>query len=167
MNDRKRAPMTLDEIYDAYGDALFRYLTLKLGSAQDAEDALQETFVRLARYGDRRRFLRDPKAFAFRCAFNEAHRHWKKRLRRRDREAAFRPELASVLFRGPNEAAEIRLGEALAGLSPEQREAIVLKEFEGLTFKAIGSACGVSTFTAASRYRYGLARLRKFFGEER
>jgi RNA polymerase sigma-70 factor (ECF subfamily) len=158
-------PMKLDELYDLYGDALYRYLTLRLGSAQDAEDVLQETFVRLARYGDRRRFIREPKAFAFRCAHNEANRFWKKRLRHRNEEAAFRPELASRLFRGPDEASEVRLGEALAELSAEQREAVVLKEFESLTFRAIGAVCRVSTNTAASRYRYGMARLRAFFGE--
>lgn len=159
--------MTLDEIYDAWGDALFRYLTLKLGSTQDAEDALQETFVRLARYAGRRRLVRDPQAFAFRCAHNEANRFWKRKLGRRDREAAFRPALASLIVQGPDLPSEIRLGQALAGLSPEQREAVVLKELEGLTFKAIGSACGVSTFTAASRHRYGMARLREYFGEKR
>ncbi len=159
--------MQLDELYDAYGDALYRYLTLKLGSAQDAEDILQETFVRLARYADRRRFIQDPKAFVFRCAHNEANRFWKKRLRRRGEETAFRPELAPLLFQGPDRASEIRLGEALAGLSAEQREAVVLKEWEGLTFRGIGSACGISTYTAASRYRYGLARLRAFFGEKK
>ncbi len=159
--------MKLDELYDAYGDALYRYLTLKMGSIQEAEDVLQETFVRLARYLGRRRFIRDPKAFAFRCAHNEANRFWKKRLRRRGEETAFRPELASLLFQGPDEASEIRLGEALAGLSAEQREAVILKEWEGLTFRAIGSACGVSTHTAASRYRYGLLRLRAFFGEKK
>ncbi len=157
--------MKLDEIYDLYGDALYRYLALRLGSGQDAEDVLQETFVRLARYADRRLFIRDPRAFAFCCAHNEANRFWKKRLRLRDKEASFRPELVSRLFHGPDEASEVRLGEALAGLSAEQREAVVLKEFESLTFKAIGAVCRVSTNTAASRYRYGMARLRAFFGE--
>jgi RNA polymerase sigma-70 factor, ECF subfamily len=165
VNEQK--PMQLDELYDAYGDALYRYLTLKLGSAQDAEDVLQETFVRLARYGDRRRFIRDPKAFAFRCAHNEAHRFWKKRLRRRAEEAIFRPDLVGLLYHGENEASEIRLGKALAGLSAEQREVIHLRDFEGLTFRAIGSACGVSTHTAASRHRYGMDRLRAYFGEKK
>ena len=159
--------MKLDELYDANGDALFRYLTLKLGSAHDAEDVLQETFVRLARYVGRRRFIRDPKAFAFRCAHNEASRFWKRRLRRRDEENAFRPDLASLIFQGPSEASEIRLGESLAALSAELREVILLKDFEGLTFRAIGLACGVSTHTAASRHRYGMARLREFFGEKK
>ena len=159
--------MQLDELYDAYGDVLYRYLTLKLGSAHDAEDVLQETFVRLARYVGRRRFIRDPKAFAFRCAHNEASRFWKKRLLRRDEEMAFRPELASMLFQGPDKPSEIRLGDALAALSAEQREVILLKDFEGLTFRDIGSACGISTHTAASRHRYGMARLREFFGEKK
>jgi RNA polymerase sigma-70 factor (ECF subfamily) len=159
--------MKLDEIYDEWGEALFRYLTLKLGSTQDAEDVLQETFVRLARCADRRRLLRDPQAFVFHCAHNEANRFWKRKLGRRDLEAAFRPDLASAIVQGLDLPSEIRLGQALAGLSSEQREAVVLKELEGLIFKSIGSACGVSTFTAASRHRYGMARLRKFFGEER
>jgi RNA polymerase sigma-70 factor (ECF subfamily) len=165
MNARKT--MKLDDLYDAHGDALYRYLTLKLGSSHDAEDVLQETFVRLARYAGRRQFIRDPKAFVFRCAHNEASRFWKKKLRRRDEKIAFRPDLASLIFQGPDQASEIRLGEALAALSAEQREVILLKDFEGLTFRGIGSACGVSTHTAASRYRYGLARLRAFFGEKK
>ncbi len=84
-------PMKLDELYDAYGDALYRYLTLKLGSAQDAEDVLQETFVRLARYGDRRRFIRDPKAFAFRCAHNEASRVLEKEAATTKRRSGISP----------------------------------------------------------------------------
>ncbi len=120
--------MKLDEIYDEWGEALFRYLTLKLGSAQDAEDVLQETFVRLARYADRRRLLRDPQAFVFHCAHNEANRFWKRKLGRRDLEAAFRPDLASAIVQGLDLPSEIRLGQALAGLSSEQREAVVLKE---------------------------------------
>ena len=65
LNDRKA--MKPDELFDAYGDALYRSLTLKRGSAHDAEDVLRKTFVRLARYGERRRLLQDPKAFVFRC----------------------------------------------------------------------------------------------------
>ena len=73
----------------------------------------------------------------------------------------------SVMEAIPDEASEIRLGEALAALSAEQREVILLKDFEGLTFRAIGSACGVSTHTAASRHRYAMDRLRSFFGEKK
>jgi RNA polymerase sigma-70 factor (ECF subfamily) len=156
--------MNLEEAYDLYGDPLYRYLTVVLGSAEDAEDVLQETFCRFARYSARWRLVRDPRAFAFRCARNEAHRFLEKRISERAGARAFRPELVSTILRGPDPAAEVRLGEALAGLPEEQREAVLLKEFEGMTFRAVGSVCGISTNTAASRYRYGIKRLRAFFG---
>jgi RNA polymerase sigma-70 factor (ECF subfamily) len=158
--------MKLEELYDLYGDAIYRYLTAVLGSAEDAEDVLQETFCRLSRYAVRWALVRDRKAFAFRCARNEAHRFLKRKISDRTGLTAFRPELVSAFLRGPDASAEARMGEALAGLPAEQREAVVLKEFEGLTFRAIGSVCGVSTNTAASRYRYGMDRLRAFFGEK-
>jgi len=46
-------------------------------------------------------------------------------------------------------------------LPTEQKEVVFLKVFEGLTFKEIGSACGISANTAASRYRYGIEKLRE------
>ncbi len=158
--------MKLEDVYALYGDPLYRYLTAVLGSAEDAEDVLQETFCRFARYSARWRLARDPRAFAFRCARNEAHRFLKKKVSERAGAVKFRPEVVPRILRGPDPAAEVRLGEALSGLPEEQREAVLLKEFEGLTFRAIGSVCGISTNTAASRYRYGMDRLRAFFGEK-
>jgi len=42
--------LNIEELYDRQGEALFRYLVFRLGSAEDAEDALQEAFCRFARY---------------------------------------------------------------------------------------------------------------------
>jgi RNA polymerase sigma-70 factor (ECF subfamily) len=53
---------------------------------------------------------------------------------------------------------------AAEGLPPEQKEAVFLKVCDGLTFKEIASACGVSANTAASRYRYGIEKLREAAG---
>jgi len=107
--------MKLEEAFDLYGDTLYRYLTVVLGSTQDAEDVLQETFCRFARYSARWKLVRDPKAFAFRCARNEAHRFLEKKISDRTGVRAFRPELVSAILRGPDPAAETKLGEALAG----------------------------------------------------
>ncbi len=49
---------------------------------------------------------------------------------------------------------------ALAALPREQREVIVLKIWNGLTFEAIGRLFEVSPNTVAGRYRYGLNKLR-------
>jgi RNA polymerase sigma-70 factor (ECF subfamily) len=58
----------------------------------------------------------------------------------------------------------IDIARALDGLVEAQREAIVLHLIEGFSFREIGHATGVSLFTAAARYRLGLARLRKNLG---
>jgi predicted RNA polymerase sigma factor len=66
--------MKLDELYDRYGERMCRYLALRLGSPEDAEDVLQEAFCRLARYSARWALVRNPKAFVFRVLRNEANR---------------------------------------------------------------------------------------------
>ena len=50
---------------------------------------------------------------------------------------------------------------AIAQLSPERYEVVSLKLYQELTFAEIGEVLGVSPNTAASRYRYALADLRK------
>jgi RNA polymerase sigma-70 factor (ECF subfamily) len=52
------------------------------------------------------------------------------------------------------------LSDALRDLPNEQRAVVHLKLWEGLTFDAIAEALGIPPNTAASRYRYGLDKLR-------
>ncbi len=53
------------------------------------------------------------------------------------------------------------LQSAMAELPPEQRQVITLKIWGEMTFVEIGEALAIPANTAASRYRYGLAELRK------
>jgi RNA polymerase sigma-70 factor (ECF subfamily) len=154
--------MDLEELYDRFGDRAFHYLYIKLGSAGDAEDVLQEVFYRLARYSIRLKFIRRPAAFVFQIARNEANRFLKKKIHEK-KSCQRNAELCEIIrtsISGPDEESVQILSASLAKLPEEQREIIILKFFEGLTFKEIASACGLSINTAASRYRYGLAKLR-------
>jgi RNA polymerase sigma-70 factor (ECF subfamily) len=60
-----------------------------------------------------------------------------------------------------------RLSALLRALPAVQREALYLRHWAGLTFAEIGRATGVPTFTAVSRCRLGLARLRWRLRRER
>ena len=55
---------------------------------------------------------------------------------------------------------------ALASLPAEQREIVILKLYHGMTFEEIGALVEISPNTAASRYRYGLEKLRKGFSKQ-
>ena len=157
----------LEELYDAHGARVFRYLVVRLGSVADAEDVLQETFCRFARYTIRWKGVRNPKMFVLRVARNEANRFLRRRIRRARGEAD-NPGGGEGGFAAAYEAPEEETGslvlKRLDELPEEQREAIHLKVFEGLTFREIADVCGVSGNTAAGRYRYGIVRLRKMMG---
>jgi RNA polymerase sigma-70 factor (ECF subfamily) len=54
-----------------------------------------------------------------------------------------------------------RASRLVAGLPASQRTVIYLRHFASLTFAEIGRVVGVPKFTAASRYRNGIAKLRR------
>jgi len=97
-------------------------------------------------------------------ARNEANRFLK-----RKHQNQINPENAPALARVindslvtdcPDPSDKESLSLALARLPEEQREVIVLRFFEELTLKEIAAVCGLSLNTVASRYRYGLSKLK-------
>lgn len=156
--------MNLEELYGRHGESLYRYLVFRLGSAEDAEDVLQETFCRFSRYVLRWRLVRDPQAFVFRVARNEANRFLRRKLGRREGEKMILSGAAggfTAAFIAPEDQSLAALLRLADNLPAEQKEVVFLKVFDGMTFKEIGSVCGVSSNTAASRYRYGIEKLRE------
>jgi RNA polymerase sigma-70 factor (ECF subfamily) len=134
----------------------------------DAEDVVQEAFVRF--WANRGR-AEDPVAYLFACV-RSAALDWRRGGRRRDRRehAAARPEAPDdrPMFAGDLEREERRAAveAALAKLPGPQREVLVMKVWAKLTFPQIAAALAIPPDTAASRYRYALARLREQLAEE-
>jgi RNA polymerase sigma-70 factor (ECF subfamily) len=162
--EEKRRLLKLEELYERHGQSLYRYLVFRLGSAEDAEDVLQETFCRFARYGLRWKFVRDPQTFVFRVARNETNRFLRRKLGRRAGEAMIMTGAAggfTAAFTAPDDQTLVALLRSADDLPAEQKEAVFLKVFDGLTFNEIGSVCGIPANTAASRYRYGIEKLRE------
>jgi RNA polymerase sigma-70 factor, ECF subfamily len=71
-------------------------------------------------------------------------------------------DAASAWFSPPDRdyAGEQNLRRALSELPDDQREVVVMHVWGELTFSEIAELLGVSSNTAASRYRYALAKLR-------
>jgi RNA polymerase sigma-70 factor (ECF subfamily) len=155
--------MHLEKILDSLGDKLFNYLTIKLSSSLDAEDVLQEVCFRLVRYKVRFRLIRNPSAYVFRIARNEAIRFLKNRKRNPDRYHSVE-ESAKIIrdnLIGIEKEVINQVAEALTLIPEDQREVIILRFFEELTLREIATVCGVSINTAASRFRYGMQKLRQ------
>ena len=146
-------------LYDSWGASIYHYTLTLTQSESDAEDVVQNTFERLIRFRHRLGRVSDPRSYVFRVARNEAMRFLRRRQRLRTvikaAEAAFDvPEAHAARI------ALLALRDALELLPGKQREVIILKTYEGLTFREIGKVLRISRHTAASRYRYGLEKLR-------
>jgi len=154
--------MKLDELYDRYGERMYHYLSLRLSSAEDAEDVLQEAFCRLARYSVRWAFIRNPRAFIFKVLRNESNRYLAGRIRQRAGKL-MNPERqiqTVAVIEAPDGSPSAMVSAALARLPDKQKDIVILKVFQGFTFKEIAGICGLSVNTAASRYRYAIEKLR-------
>jgi RNA polymerase sigma-70 factor (ECF subfamily) len=120
----------------------------------EAEDVLQESFLSLLQLERR---PDEPEHYALRTFRNRALNYRRSCWRRWTREL----ESWRWFERETDESdAERQAMKALAALPREQREVIVLKIWNGLTFEAIGRLFELSPNTVAGRYRYGLNKLR-------
>jgi RNA polymerase sigma-70 factor (ECF subfamily) len=158
------AESDLQRLYDEHAQALFAFLLNFTRSEEDTRDLLQEIFIRLARQPGLLRGARDQRAFLIRLAHNGAIDLMRRRGTRQKYHEQLAEETPSIFAAGENpDAAAFResLSRALAELPPEQRAVVHLKLWENLTFEQIAEALDVSPNTAASRYRYGIDKLRE------
>lgn len=155
----------LDMIWTAYASDMLGYLVGMLCSRHDAEDALQEVFVTVARKRATVAGARHLKSYLFRLARNTALNRIKKSKRRQEREEKATEWL--ILDSGSEQGDERthRLGAALAALPEKQRTVVVLKFFRDKTFREVGELLDISENTAASRYRYAMTKLKDFIQE--
>jgi RNA polymerase sigma-70 factor (ECF subfamily) len=156
-------PTDLERLYDEHASALFAFLLNFTRNETDTRDLLQEVFVKLARQPRLLHGVRDERSFLLRLAHNAAIDG----MRRRDTRERNYDQLAGespCVFPPSNdvdeEAFRQALHDALGDLPADQRAVIHLKLWEGLTFEAIAELLELPPNTAASRYRYGLDKLR-------
>lgn len=156
-------PPDLERLYDDHAQALFAFLLSLTRDETDTRDVLQEIFVKLARQPGLLRSVRDERAFLIRLAHNATIDLIRRRGARSKHHEQFGAEAINLFARtsDPDEQSfRSALTETLAELPPDQRAVVHLKLWEGLTFEQIATALDVPLNTAASRYRYGLDKLR-------
>jgi RNA polymerase sigma-70 factor (ECF subfamily) len=158
-------PAAVELLWNRYAKDLFAYLQAVLCSRHDAEDALQAVFIRIVQKRHRLAKARRLDAYVYRIARNEAFRLIERRKKERSVENINESWLAASEDKPElNDLAE-RLQAALASLPRPQREVIVMKIYRQKTFLEISRLLGISQNTAASRYRYGMEKLRTLLGE--
>ncbi len=159
-------------LYTRYRMPIYRFLARKLGSPARAEDLCQEVFVAVVEHAREWRGEASVKTYFYRIAFNRAisdlrrseHKVMVSEKETDDEDAPPRFEAVSTDSPERNvvEAERARLvREALAGIEPDFRDAILMKEYEGLTCEEIAEIMGVAVGTVKSRIFRGKVELKR------
>jgi RNA polymerase sigma-70 factor (ECF subfamily) len=136
------------EAFLAHRNLLFTVAYEMLGSAADAEDVLQETWLRWA--GVDLDMVRDQRAYLVRITTRQAL--GRLRTLRRRKESYVGPWLPEPLLTAPGVAADVELADSvsmamllvLETLTPAERAVFVLREVFGLAYDEIAEAVGKS-----------------------
>jgi RNA polymerase sigma-70 factor (ECF subfamily) len=151
----------LGDLYDRLHSELFAVALWRAGARELAEEAVQEVFARLAASRADLVGVRAPRTYLLAIAHRAALDVARRERRRREvplEEALIEPVAPSAEAR----ADARRLSALLLRLPAAQRVAVTLRHQLGLSFAEIGRVTGTSLFTAASRCRLGIARLRRW-----
>jgi RNA polymerase sigma-70 factor (ECF subfamily) len=139
--------------------ALLLFARQWVQSRADAEDIVQEAFVKFWR----REHSIDNKGLLYATVRSTALDLLRRDARRARREADAtldQEQHCEPSFAGGDESQQL-LAAAVDQLPPDQRQVVVMKIWNDLTFAEIGSVLGISQNTAASRYRYALSSLKR------
>jgi len=170
---------SFSELVRRWEKKIFGFVFRYTRSHEDSQDVVQATFIKAYKNLDR---LQDTGSFAawlYRIALNECRISFRKKssirrrefsLGERDRDSSM-PETALGIDRVTPEQIlsgreELnRLGEAFYRLPAEQREVILMREYQGFRFREIAEILEVPLSTVKSRLYLGLKTLRRFMEE--
>jgi RNA polymerase sigma-70 factor (ECF subfamily) len=178
--ERLRAGDTaaFEELVNFRSSEIYSLLYRLTESVEEAQDLTQETFLKAFQNIARFRGDSDIKTWLYRIALNEARNRWRWwRRRRRDLTISIETKLGdgnqtlgSMLMadiaRNPERETiakerESLLRKALRSLSSNQREVVILRDMEGLSYDEIASALEISIGTVKSRIARGREELKK------
>ena len=159
-------------LVDRYQNKIFSYILMLVKDKQLADDIFQDTFLKIIRtikagvYKEEGKFIQ----FAMRIAHNLIIDYFRKakRLPMVDPTKEDYDMLDNARFQDPSveeqmvtEQIHDDIRKMVEFLPEEQREVLVMRMYEDMSFKEIAGATNVSINTALGRMRYALINLRK------
>lgn len=145
------------ELYARHGKRVHAYCVRILGASQDAEDIFQETFVRFFHAAERERLMTNVPAFLLRIARNLCLNH-----KRNSRSTVVLQEQDLVSMGNEYDSSELLklITTALELLDDDQREAFVLRKYNGCSYQEIAEITDTTANNARSRVHRAQAKIR-------
>lgn len=174
IDSNKNGSSSLAEFFSRHREALQRYIGNKLRHGADAEDVVQETFIRLLNrertQGKTLQSMASPEAYMYRTASNLAIDRQRQKNSRVD-EGCAEPLDNSIESTAPGALRVIeshqrlqRLRDAVDQLPPMCRQVFVLHKYRQLTYREVASHLGISVSMVEKHMMKALTRLDKALG---
>lgn len=151
-----------DALIEATQHRLIQFAYCRLHSLADAEDVVQDVYVRAFRDRARYREVLNPVPFLFRMVANRATDLLRKR--KHAPQAVDYGEIAAESR--PAVERHQWMDKLLDRLPARQAEVIRMRFYGELSFDAVAGSVGCSVPTVKSRFRYGISKLRKLLERE-
>lgn len=132
---------TARELFDIHGAAVYRFAAVLLRHHQDAEDVVQETFLKLLRHLDVGGGTSNVRGWLFTVAAHAARDRQRRRARWVPWLAAHEPQVDPVPL--PDEDGRLKSARDALRQLPERDRLLLLLRAQGLSYRAIASAVGI------------------------
>lgn len=154
----------LDELVELYYPAILRYCMWHMPSLESAQDATQETFLKLVRFIDRYSHKGQFKAYLYKIAANTCIDIRRKTALPELSLEAFPDQTLPVELLAQNSLQAIedrqQLAAMLACLTPEQQELLLLRYGQELSLREISAVTGLPLRTVQTRLRRAIQKIK-------
>jgi RNA polymerase sigma-70 factor (ECF subfamily) len=157
-----------DELVERHSAEIFAYVWRMLHETHDAEDCLQETFLRAYRAYGRLRAGTNYRAWLYKIATNTARSHWRRKKRSEVSTVDLDPDLQagemSVADRVERKALLAAVARTVGKLPDQQRAALIMRKYQELSYAEIAAALACTEAAARANVYQAVRKLQAKFG---
>ena len=161
-----------DYIHQQHQTSIIRYLMKRNCSKEDAEDILQETYIRITNSKNLEQNQERAKAYVYKVAINL----WRDRIRKNNTYEKYKKILLHdpedvVILPTPDQEVQVNqdlnaIKTCLISINDRCRKVFLLRIFEGLTFLEISKILAISTKTVQRDYLFALRICKEKIGSQ-
>lgn len=150
----------LEDVVSREQNDMFRFAYMRVGIREDAEDLVQDVFLKMFRSEENLKSVRNLKQYLFRSLHNQCQDYFRKKslhvvgLENVEQVPDIPTEDIDI------HAEYLRIKILLEGLPVEQQEVVRLKCSDKCRFSDIASILNIPVSTAKSRYRYAIQHIK-------
>lgn len=150
----------LEHIIFEFQDQLFRFAFFRVGSLTDAQDIVQNTFLKMYDHTGDLPAINNLRNYFFKCISNSCNDYLRK-----NNKGRFIPLETAKVQTADDERNDLteeydRIVTMLSDIPQEQAEIIKMKTIDNLSFVEIADILGIPVSTVKSRFKYGIDKLR-------